>query len=74
MAELIREQILLHTRQEIPHSVAITIEKIEETPKVTRVNAAINIERSSPKGYYYRQKRQYAQNYWFGCTPTKFKS
>ena len=50
MAELIREQILLHTRQEIPHSVAITIEKIEETPKITRVNAAINIERSSQKG------------------------
>lgn len=50
MAELIREQILLHTRQEIPHSVAITIEKIEETPNVTRVNAAISIERSSQKG------------------------
>lgn len=50
MAELIREQILLHTRQEIPHSVAITIEKIEETPKITRVNAAINIERDSQKG------------------------
>ena len=50
MAELIREQILLHTRQEIPHSVAITIEKIEETPKVTKVNAAINIERNSQKG------------------------
>ena len=50
IAELIREQILLHTRQEIPHSVAITIEKIKETPKVTQVNAAINIERSSQKG------------------------
>ena len=50
MAELIREQILLHTRQEIPHSVAITIEKIEETLKITKVNAAINIERSSQKG------------------------
>ena len=50
MAELIREQILLHTRQEIPHSVAITIEAIEETPKITKVNAAINIERSSQKG------------------------
>jgi GTPase len=41
MAELIREQILLHTRQEIPHSVAITIEKIVETPKITKINAAI---------------------------------
>ena len=50
IAELIREQILLHTRQEIPHSVAITIEKIEETTKVTKVNAAINIERTSQKG------------------------
>lgn len=50
MAELIREQILLQTRQEIPHSVAITIEKIEQTPKITKINAAINIERSSQKG------------------------
>jgi len=50
MAELIREQILLQTRQEIPHSVAITIEKVEETPKITKINAAINIERSSQKG------------------------
>lgn len=50
MAELIREQILLLTRQEIPHSVAIAIEKIDETPKITRVFAAINVERSSQKG------------------------
>ncbi len=50
MAELIREQILLKTRQEIPHSVAITIEKVEETPKITKINAAINIERDSQKG------------------------
>lgn len=50
MAELIREQILLHTRQEIPHSVAITIEKVVESPKLTKINAVINIERSSQKG------------------------
>ena len=50
MAELIREQILLQTRQEIPHSVAITIEKVEETAKITKVHAAINIERNSQKG------------------------
>ena len=50
MAELIREQILLQTRQEIPHSVAISIEKIEETPKLTKVFAAINVERKSQKG------------------------
>ena len=50
MAELIREQILLQTRQEIPHSVAIAIEKVEETPNITKVFAAINVERSSQKG------------------------
>ncbi len=50
MGELIREQILLHTREEIPHSVAITIEEIEETSKITRVFAAINVERNSQKG------------------------
>jgi GTP-binding protein Era len=50
MSELIREQILLLTREEIPHSVAISIEKIEETPKITKVFAAINVERDSQKG------------------------
>ncbi len=50
MAELIREQILLQTRQEIPHSVAIAIERVEETPKITKVFAAINVERKSQKG------------------------
>lgn len=50
MGELIREQILLLTREEIPHSVAITIEKIEEQSHITRVFAAINVERDSQKG------------------------
>jgi GTP-binding protein Era len=49
MAELIREQILLLTRQEIPHSVAVVVEKVEETPQITRIFAAINIERDSQK-------------------------
>ena len=56
MAELIREQILLLTRQEVPHSVAIAIEKIEETPKRTNVFAAITVERSSQKGIIIGQK------------------
>lgn len=56
MAELIREQIILLTRQEIPHSVAIQIEKIETTPKMTRIHAVINVERSSQKGIIIGQK------------------
>ncbi|RMF23894.1 MAG: GTPase Era [Cyanobacteria bacterium J083] len=50
IAELIREQILLHTRQEVPHSVAIAVEQIEETPQITKIFAAINVERKSQKG------------------------
>ncbi len=50
MGELIREQILLLTREEVPHSVAVTIEKVEEEPAITRVFAAINVERDSQKG------------------------
>ena len=50
MGELIREQILLLTREEVPHSVAIVIEKVEEQPQLTRVFAVIHVERSSQKG------------------------
>ncbi len=50
MGELIREQILLLTREEVPHSVAIAIDKVEETPTITRVLATINVERDSQKG------------------------
>ncbi|MFM5887328.1 MAG: GTPase Era [Dolichospermum sp.] len=50
MSELIREQILLLTRQEVPHSVAIAIDLVEETPKITRVLATIHVERDSQKG------------------------
>lgn len=50
MGELIREQILLLTRQEVPHSVAIAIDLVEEAPKITRVLATIHVERDSQKG------------------------
>ncbi|BAY26668.1 GTP-binding protein Era [Calothrix sp. NIES-2100] len=50
MGELIREQILLLTREEVPHSVAIAIDLVEETPSITRVLATINVERDSQKG------------------------
>ncbi|BBD62343.1 GTP-binding protein Era [Nostoc sp. HK-01] len=50
MGELIREQILLLTREEVPHSVAIAIDKVEETATITRVLATIHVERDSQKG------------------------
>lgn len=50
MGELIREQILLLTREEVPHSTAITIDKVMEEPTITRVLATIQVERASQKG------------------------
>jgi GTP-binding protein Era len=48
-AELIREKVLLATRQEVPHSVTVTIEKWEETPRMTNIYATIHVERDGQK-------------------------
>ncbi len=46
MAELIREQILHLTREEVPHAVAVQIEKVERRPNgVVYVPATIYVER-----------------------------
>lgn len=49
MAEFIREKILYFTHEEVPHSVAIVIEKMEETPKGVHIMAAIVVDRPSQK-------------------------
>ncbi|WP_425380430.1 GTPase Era [Spiroplasma endosymbiont of Stenodema calcarata] len=48
--EIIREKILLLTEDEIPHSVAILIDKIEEQPTLLKIMASICVERDSQKG------------------------
>jgi GTP-binding protein Era len=50
MGELIREQILMLTREEVPHSVAVTIDRVEEDVDITRILATIYVERDSQKG------------------------
>ncbi|MDD6466859.1 MAG: GTPase Era [Erysipelotrichaceae bacterium] len=50
MAEIIREKILLNTRDEIPHSVAIVIERIISKKTKTIIQAMIMVERDSQKG------------------------
>jgi len=49
---MIREKVLLLTREEIPHSVAVVIDSMkrdEETDKV-HIRATIMVERDSQKG------------------------
>lgn len=50
-AELIREKILHMTREEVPHSIAVTIEdmRVEENG-VVHISAVIFVERDSQKG------------------------
>jgi len=50
MGELVREQIMRMTREEVPHSVAVIVERVEELPTITRVFASIWVERPSQKG------------------------
>jgi GTP-binding protein Era len=48
-AELVREQVLLATRKEVPHAVAVAVDRWEETPKITRIYATIRVEREGQK-------------------------
>jgi GTP-binding protein Era len=50
LGELIREQVLHHTREEVPHSVAVRVERIVEDGPRTAVLATVVVERSSQKG------------------------
>ena len=49
-AEMVREQILLMMRQEVPHATAVVVEKWEEKKKIIRVAAVIYVERPGQKG------------------------
>ena len=49
VSELIREQVLLNTAEEVPHSVTVLTEQYEELPKLTRIAAAIFCEREGQK-------------------------
>jgi GTP-binding protein Era len=48
-AELVREQVLLATGQEVPHSIAVLIEKWDESPGRAHIAAAIHVEREGQK-------------------------
>ena len=55
IAELIRERVLHHTRQEVPHAVAVIIEEYvepeaNETSRPVGIRARIVVDRDSQKG------------------------
>ncbi len=49
-AELVREQLLLNTRQEVPHSIAVQVDEWEDrSPQLTYISATIWVEKDSQK-------------------------
>jgi GTPase len=49
VAEIIREQVLLDTKEEVPHATTVVVDQYEEGPKLTRIAATIYCERDGQK-------------------------
>jgi GTP-binding protein Era len=49
-AEIIREQVLLATEEEIPYATTVIVDSFEEVRKLTRISATIYCERDGQKG------------------------
>lgn len=50
IAELIREKLLNLTRDEVPHSLAVIVEEMQEKKTLIKIRAVILVERDSQKG------------------------
>lgn len=49
-ADLIREAALEKLRQEVPHALAVTLDRYEEKPNAVAIQAVLHLERESQKG------------------------
>jgi GTP-binding protein Era len=49
VAELVREQILNQTRQEVPHGVATTVERFDESGKLAKILVTVHVDKDSHK-------------------------
>jgi GTP-binding protein Era len=50
LAELVREQVLARTRQELPHSVEVQVDEVEDRGDLIAVRALLWVETESQKG------------------------
>ncbi len=48
-SEIVREKAIALTYHEVPHALAVTVEKWEETPKLLRIQMNLTVERASQK-------------------------
>ncbi len=49
ISEIVREKVFLHTKEEVPHSVYVEIEEIEETPELLKIQAYVYTETDSQR-------------------------
>jgi GTP-binding protein Era len=49
VAEMVRERILHHTREELPYSAGVVVESFKEEEKLVRIQATIYVERDGQK-------------------------
>jgi GTP-binding protein Era len=49
VAELVREQILKKTRAEVPHGVAVVIERFDEAGKTVKIDVSVVVDKESHK-------------------------
>lgn len=50
VAEFIREQVLVKTKEEVPYASGVVVERFEEGDKLVKIAAAIFVEREGQKG------------------------
>jgi GTP-binding protein Era len=50
VSEFVREQILSHTRQEVPHGVAVVVERFDESTKVPHIQITVHVAREGHTG------------------------
>ena len=49
ISEIIREKVFLNTKEELPHSIYVEIEEIDETPELLKIQSYIYTETDSQK-------------------------
>jgi GTP-binding protein Era len=49
VAEYVREQVLLLSREEVPHATAVSVDAFEESERITRIAATLHVDRIGHK-------------------------
>jgi GTP-binding protein Era len=56
--EYVREQVMQLTRREVPHAVAVTVERYDEGEKLLRIQATIHVEKAGQRAILVGQRGQ----------------